>query len=82
MNGPIALHRDQMKTIPFTPVAGIVSTDYAARQAHAVEYIAFYLGEINDNLAKLTGQVANSANAGTNIVFAIQGLQTVLKGDK
>jgi hypothetical protein len=69
------LHRDIMAKTPFTPAA---MQDYQARQTHAAEYTAFYLGEIAAQLQVIAGQLQNGNASSSRIAVSLVGLQHVL----
>lgn len=52
----MASTREQLKAKPFDPVQ---STDVQYRYAHSLEYIAFSLGEIAEELQKLNTNAAS-----------------------
>ena len=49
------LARDRMRANPFAPMGDAANNEY--RKAHSLEYIAFYLGEIEGHLSKIAAQL-------------------------
>ena len=74
MSAMMAATREQMKATPFAPLD---STDYAARQTHAAEYTAFYIGETEKNLERIAVCLENNVANSSKIVAALAGLQTI-----
>ncbi len=74
----IAPSREDMKSNPFAPLAGSVSHEAVDRQTFAMEYIAFYLGEIDKHLAAIAVHSASGSTSSTQIAAELKGLAHVL----
>jgi hypothetical protein len=61
---------------PFVPMGNISNE---TRDSRSLEYIAFYLGEIEKHLGKIAGQLDSSSSNGVRIATELQGIQRVLQ---
>jgi hypothetical protein len=66
------LARDRMAANPFFPMTDAANNDY--RQSHALEYIAFYLGEINNHMAQIASTLQASGSNGAALVMHLRGI--------
>jgi hypothetical protein len=64
------LARERMTANPFVPTSG----QYDMRSAHAAEYIAFYLGEIEKHFGKISSSLEKTA---TNSELALTRLKEI-----
>jgi hypothetical protein len=65
-----------MEKSPYTPIAGAMN-EY--QNTHSLQYIAFYLGEIEKHLAQMTKTLqANGAN-GAAMALNLQGIVRALQ---
>lgn len=69
------LVRDRMAANPFAPVQNSAPEN---RQLHALDYTAFYLGEIEKHLGKIAAELNSGSANGAKIALALTGLQHVL----
>ena len=68
------VQRQRLAQEPFIPSDG--AAEY--RQAHAAEYSAYYLGEIEKHLGEITAQMKSETANSSRIALALQGLQNIL----
>ena len=68
------LARERMKAQPFAPAA--LQPEF--RDSHSLEYIAFYLGEIEGHLAKIASTLQASGANGALIALHLQGIAGAL----
>ena len=73
MNDRKAL-RDRMAALPFAPI----DSDTDSRNAHALEYVAFYLGAIDQHLGAIAESLARPRVDQAVLVTALKGLEVVL----
>jgi hypothetical protein len=66
--------RQRMSNEPFSPAQG----NEIDRQTHAAEYIAFYLGEITNHLAAISGHLHNANVSGSSIGKDLKAIAQVL----
>jgi hypothetical protein len=64
-----------MAAQPFAPVSNVGNE---TRDSHSLEYIAFYLGEIEKQLGKIAGHLDNIGANSARSVLEMQGLAHVL----
>jgi hypothetical protein len=67
--------RTEMETKPYTPIAGAIN-EY--QDTHSLQYIAFYLGEIEKHLGQITKTLGASGANGAQIALALQNINRVL----
>jgi hypothetical protein len=69
------LARERMRATPFAPEP--VKPEF--RDSHSLEYIAFYLGEIEGHLAQISGILKASGANGAQIALQLQGIAGSLR---
>jgi hypothetical protein len=69
--------RERMAANPFAPDPNIASEH---QQQHALNYIAFYLGEIEQHLAKIAGAAEATKATGSNMALTLKAISERIIG--